>query len=239
MAVETADLEWYIGRSHALHLKPRCPIAHTELCPRYYTSILLLASAKVTTPIPDETRSRLDKKWQHLQPTVSEEDASIQSYLGSNLSGVSHFCPEVSYEVFGQFVSCFLDFPDRIDREIRHKELAKEKADRTDLRWRWINHSRQHYSECREYSVFADLSGFKGGNVKSKTSSARSSLSPIIRWQIFHRDDFVCQYCGRHPPDVALEVDHRTSVANGGDNNFDNLVTSCADCNRGKGARNK
>jgi len=239
MVAEKADLEWYISRSHALHSKPRCPIAHGELCPRYYTSILLLASAKVTMPIPDETRSRLDKIWQHFQPTLNEEDVSIQSYPGSNLSGVSHFCPEVSHEVFGYFVSDFRDFPDRFDREIRHKELVKEKADRADLRWRWLSHSRRHYSECKEFSIFADLSDFKGGKPKSKTARNRSSLSSAIRWQIFARDSFVCQYCARRPPDVTLEVDHRTSVANGGDDNFDNLVTSCADCNRGKGARNK
>jgi len=38
-------------------------------------------------------------------------------------------------------------------------------------------------------------------------------------------------------PDVVLEVDHINPVKNGGDNNILNLVTSCMDCNRGKGAR--
>ena len=237
MAVENANIEWYIAHSHALHLKPRCPLAHAELCPRYYTSILLLATSKITTPIPDETKSRLDKRWQRLQPTLSEEDASVQCYPKSNLSGVSQFCPEVSYEIFGEFVSHFLDFPDAVDRNTRHKELTNEKVNRTDLRWRWLSHSHRHYSECKEFSVFANLSGFKGCNPKSRSSRTRSSLSPVIRWQVFARDSFTCQYCGRRPP-IVLEVDHRTSIANGGDDDIDNLVTSCADCNRGKGRRN-
>lgn len=57
-----------------------------------------------------------------------------------------------------------------------------------------------------------------------------------LRWQIFSRDDFTCQYCGRKAPDVVLEVDHKNPVANGGDWELTNLVTACSACNRGKGA---
>ena len=35
--------------------------------------------------------------------------------------------------------------------------------------------------------------------------------------------------------DVILEVDHVLPVCEGGTNDIDNLVTSCKDCNRGKG----
>lgn len=38
-------------------------------------------------------------------------------------------------------------------------------------------------------------------------------------------------------PDVILEVDHVNPVKNGGDGDILNLVTSCKDCNRGKGAK--
>ena len=47
----------------------------------------------------------------------------------------------------------------------------------------------------------------------------------------------MCQYCGAHPPEVILHVDHINPVANGGDNHQDNLITSCQSCNLGKGAR--
>jgi len=36
-------------------------------------------------------------------------------------------------------------------------------------------------------------------------------------------------------PDVILEVDHIKPVAEGGTNDMLNLITSCRDCNRGKG----
>lgn len=65
----------------------------------------------------------------------------------------------------------------------------------------------------------------------------RKQLSKKVRFEVFKRDSFTCQYCGAVPPSVILEVDHVIPVASDGDNEIDNLVTSCFDCNRGKGAR--
>lgn len=67
--------------------------------------------------------------------------------------------------------------------------------------------------------------------------TARIGLSKKTRFEVFKRDSFTCQYCGRMAPDIILEVDHINPVVNGGDNNIMNLVTSCYDCNRGKGKR--
>lgn len=65
----------------------------------------------------------------------------------------------------------------------------------------------------------------------------RKSISKKTRFEVFKRDNFTCQYCGKSAPDVILEIDHINPVKNGGDNNIMNLVTSCFDCNRGKGKR--
>lgn len=65
----------------------------------------------------------------------------------------------------------------------------------------------------------------------------RKPLSKKLRFEIFKRDSFTCQYCGRKAPDVVLEVDHIHPVSKGGKNELMNLVTSCRDCNRGKGKR--
>jgi len=62
----------------------------------------------------------------------------------------------------------------------------------------------------------------------------RRNLSKGARFDVFKRDGFTCQYCGRRPPDVVLECDHIHPVAAGGSNDIDNLVTACADCNAGK-----
>ena len=65
----------------------------------------------------------------------------------------------------------------------------------------------------------------------------RQPLSKKIRFEVFKRDKFTCQYCGSSAPDVILEVDHIKPVAEGGKNELFNLITSCRDCNRGKGKR--
>lgn len=65
----------------------------------------------------------------------------------------------------------------------------------------------------------------------------RAALSKKTRFEVFKRDEFQCQYCGAHPPQVILHVDHIHPVAEGGTNDIDNLVTACEPCNQGKGAR--
>jgi hypothetical protein len=61
-------------------------------------------------------------------------------------------------------------------------------------------------------------------------------MSLKTRFDVFKRDDFTCRYCGRKTPSVVLQVDHVIPVAEGGDNEIENLVTSCFECNNGKGA---
>lgn len=63
----------------------------------------------------------------------------------------------------------------------------------------------------------------------------RTPIGKKLRFEVFKRDSFKCQYCGRSAPEVTLEVDHIVPVAEGGKNEILNLVTSCRDCNRGKG----
>lgn len=65
----------------------------------------------------------------------------------------------------------------------------------------------------------------------------RKPISKKLRFEIFKRDSFKCQYCGKSAPDVVLEIDHIIPVAHGGTNDIENLVTACRECNSGKGAR--
>ncbi len=64
----------------------------------------------------------------------------------------------------------------------------------------------------------------------------RKNISKKTRFEVLKRDNFQCQYCGDRAPDTCLEVDHMQPVAEGGDNDVINLITSCVDCNQGKGA---
>lgn len=62
------------------------------------------------------------------------------------------------------------------------------------------------------------------------------SISKRLRFEVFKRDEFACQYCGATPPGSVLEVDHIDPVALGGLDEMDNLITACFACNRGKSA---
>lgn len=67
----------------------------------------------------------------------------------------------------------------------------------------------------------------------------RKTISKKLRFEVFEQNNFTCQYCGRSPQthDCTLQADHIISVKNGGTNDRNNLITSCWDCNIGKGAK--
>lgn len=67
--------------------------------------------------------------------------------------------------------------------------------------------------------------------------SERTPIPKSVRFEVFKRDSFTCQYCGQKAPEVILECDHIEPVAGGGTNAIMNLITACEACNRGKGAR--
>lgn len=57
-----------------------------------------------------------------------------------------------------------------------------------------------------------------------------------MRFEIFKRDNFTCQYCGRNVKEdgVKLQGDHIVPISKGGSYEIKNLITSCEDCNLGK-----
>jgi hypothetical protein len=68
-----------------------------------------------------------------------------------------------------------------------------------------------------------------------KKAPNRSKVREGLRLRVLERDGFACRYCHRF--DVPLEVDHVIPVAKGGKTEFDNLVASCEECNRGKAVK--
>lgn len=70
----------------------------------------------------------------------------------------------------------------------------------------------------------------------SKFKSNRN-ISSRVRFEVFVRDKYTCQYCGRKGPDVQLHVDHKHPVSLGGSNVLENLITACSECNLGKSNR--
>ena len=57
------------------------------------------------------------------------------------------------------------------------------------------------------------------------------------RINVFARDEFRCQYCGSRRPARELNYDHVIPRVQGGKTVWENIVTSCYDCNNRKRGR--
>lgn len=57
----------------------------------------------------------------------------------------------------------------------------------------------------------------------------------LTRREVFIRDNFTCQYCGRQGND--LTIDHIVPRSKGGAHTWENLVSACKACNHRKGGK--
>ncbi|HOE97445.1 MAG TPA: HNH endonuclease, partial [Candidatus Sumerlaeota bacterium] len=57
------------------------------------------------------------------------------------------------------------------------------------------------------------------------------------RRNIFLRDQYCCQYCGRRPHESELSIDHVVPRSRGGTSRWENVVLACVACNTKKGNR--
>jgi 5-methylcytosine-specific restriction endonuclease McrA len=73
--------------------------------------------------------------------------------------------------------------------------------------------------------------------VALKDYIARPDYVSFTRMNLFLRDEFKCQYCGRVHPTEGLTFDHVIPRAKGGLTNWENIVAACVPCNSRKGDR--
>ena len=57
----------------------------------------------------------------------------------------------------------------------------------------------------------------------------------LTRIEVFRRDNFTCQYCGRETRQLTL--DHVLPRYRGGQHTWENIVSACVPCNRRKAGR--
>ncbi len=220
--------EEYLKIGKKLGLPPRCPIL--QYCGRRATTIY------VFTGLEDHLRGRNPIKALQDEGIVPNdfEEKQIEpqgeafEYSKSKFSTVYlNCCPEVNL------------FDDR--NGIRDAlGTASISGEYDSLRLgnnKFTNDGFRHYSECAEFSKHmfeAKVTTIKPKPSKSRTT--RVGISQKLRFEIFHRDKFSCQYCGRskETDKVRLELDHIVPVSRGGTDEFSNLTTSCRDCNQGK-----
>lgn len=63
------------------------------------------------------------------------------------------------------------------------------------------------------------------------------AVPPLSNHELFHRDAYLCMYCGEQFPDGQLTRDHVVPLSKGGDDVWSNVVSACRDCNTRKGGR--
>ena len=57
----------------------------------------------------------------------------------------------------------------------------------------------------------------------------------MTRFEIFHRDNYTCQYCGKQTHQLTL--DHVIPKHSGGPQTWENVVSACVNCNRRKAGK--
>jgi 5-methylcytosine-specific restriction endonuclease McrA len=109
--------------------------------------------------------------------------------------------------------------------------------------------------EVHDLETWDDVSKAKGKFEKRMVRSAHLSLAPpevirltnygdlaersvvFSRRNIFKRDKFCCQYCGKQMATQDLTLDHVMPRSRGGESSWENTVLACIDCNKMKADR--
>lgn len=114
-----------------------------------------------------------------------------------------------------------------------------------DVRVAWSYTSpagRNNYADAQDFGL-PEVAGLVGAGHDRRAYEAsakyqRGLVTPKVRFEVFRRDGYRCQICGRTQAEGAkLVVDHIVPVAKGGTSDMDNLQTLCFECNSGKSDR--
>lgn len=65
----------------------------------------------------------------------------------------------------------------------------------------------------------------------------RTNAVTFNRRNLYKRDHYTCQYCGRQPGSEELTIDHVLPRSRGGTSTWENCVLACLDCNNRKANR--
>lgn len=138
--------------------------------------------------------------------------------IGKNSGYFNHLCPEVSLFDSDNSLNC---------TKGRACSSGSYDIERKPVLEIWES---RHFSDCAEFSMY------HYEKRKRSKRTTRTGISQKLRFEIFQRDKFTCQYCGRTKDGdkVKLELDHIVPVSKGGTDEINNLTTSCRDCNQGK-----
>lgn len=217
------DKKEYYAMSSRLNLPNRCPIVGN--CERWAWTIMFFGDLHKYSRSNDlveilREKGIVNSDFKETMVPVLDE---VPEYHKSDVLIYYHnFCPEVSL-FNSEFRLWFLP------------QIASTDGEWDDFRnnEKFKNSKCKHFSECLEFSRFHY--GNLSFNKEKKATKKRPPISSVLRFEIFQRDNFTCQYCNRTKNDgIKLVVDHIIPVSEGGKTTFENLITACNECNSGK-----
>ena len=137
------------------------------------------------------------------------------------------------------FLKCRLNHLEHLKDEVEI-ELAKinSEYDFLDKKLSLINNTNNFFDKVSTnqyiiglknniYNTFGEEEDEKQENVRT--------ISGKTRLDVFERDDYRCQMCGRTVDDgIKLHIDHIVPFSKGGSSDMDNLQVLCHECNLAK-----
>jgi 5-methylcytosine-specific restriction endonuclease McrA len=131
---------------------------------------------------------------------------------------------------------------DRLLKKAREKNIPKPKIERLPINCKWCNNSfiprykQQVYCSKNCNNLFYKNEYKEICNGKEPNNKSKSNSYLKLRFLVFQRDNFTCQYCGRNVKEdkIKLNTDHIIPKSKGGEDTFENITTSCQECNLGK-----
>lgn len=100
-------------------------------------------------------------------------------------------------------------------------------------------HIRKDYdTTSQKKCIMLALSYYHGkplDNIEVDISNSHMiSMNLKERFSVLENHGFKCIYCGRSPPEVKLELEHKTPKSKGGLDILSNFAPACFECNHGK-----
>jgi hypothetical protein len=86
----------------------------------------------------------------------------------------------------------------------------------------------------RSHIIASSIIAIRG---KAMAMRAFSQVPPLNNRELFHRDRYLCAYCGGVLPASRLTRDHVVPFSRGGRDTWMNVVTACRSCNERKSDR--
>lgn len=118
------------------------------------------------------------------------------------------------------------DFSARLWQDLRGQQITEAAESR---------HAPDLLTEILERDGHEALGlSLKDLTIKVRGMVRRFAVPTWLRWEVWERDNFTCQYCGSRQ---FLVCDHIYPVSRGGHTEADNLQTLCRTCNSKKGHR--